>query len=105
MTAAQPVSAAVRPGERVLLRSINGLRWAGVVVVWSFAWFDRDQLDRSQVAIVVAAAAFVFTVWSTWALHQRPALLLTPAACIVELVLGGALLAADGWALGSEHTF
>jgi signal transduction histidine kinase len=92
-------------GDLVLLRTIESLRWAGLVPMLLAVWLRRETLDRGYVAFVVVAAAVLYSLWIAAALSRRDPRLLSPSVAIIGVAVGAALMAADGWVFGWQATF
>lgn len=111
--------------ERGLLIGIVALRWAvwlWMVVIITYEVINRRgdrlisdidvdrltveyQLDHPGWAIALVALAGAFTMWASAMLKAKPSLLLRAEPVIIELLIGGALLAFGEWIYGdSRHT-
>jgi len=102
---AQGESTGLAPGQLVLLRALVAMRVAGMVPLLIALYLRRETLDRPLLALLVVLGAGSFTTWSAMTLRYEPARLRGRRVVVVELVLAGLILAADGWILGWEHTF
>jgi len=84
-------------------RVLAGLRWSGVLVLTLVLIYTRDQIDRGRVALACLAASLAVTVWRQ--LHPTMSPRLARIRLGVEVLVAGALLAADGWVYDSQKTF
>ena len=88
--------------DRGLLAWIAVFRWAAWALMATLAVLSRDDLVRPWVATASLGAALAVTAGTTALLRSRPHLLVDPAVVTVELVVGGWLFVADGWAYGGS---
>lgn len=95
----------VGPGERVLLRALLGLRWAGLALAVVVAIYQHEQMQRPATATLALAAMATATGGLTAAFARSPSLLVNPTVVAIELVIAFAVRAADGWAFGPAHSF
>jgi len=93
------------PGDLVLLRGIEGLRWAGLALTVGVVWLRRESLDRPVLAVGLVVVSFAYSVVSAIALRRRDPRLLEPAMCFAGVAIAAALMASDGWVLGWRSTF
>jgi len=92
-------------GDLVLLRTIESLRWAGLIPMLLVVWLRRETLDRGYVAFALVAAAVLYSLWTAAALSRRDPRLRSPSAAIIGTAVGAALMAGDGWVFGWQSTF
>ncbi len=94
------------PVEHSLLVAVAVFRWATVVwtvLVIAVDW-RNDSFEEGEAAVVLVALVIAFTTWATIWLRVSPAVLLHPAAVLVELALGASRVFFDNYAYGHEHT-
>lgn len=89
----------------MLLRAFTSLRWVGLVPMMLTVWTRRETLDRAWLAVLALVAAVAFTTWVGASLRTHPTRLMSRTVCYLDLALAAALLIADGWVFGWEHTF
>jgi signal transduction histidine kinase len=94
------------PLEYSLLIAVAVFRWATLVWTVLVVVVDAGNNAFAHVwpAIVLVGLAGAFTLWASLWLRVAPAVLLTPAAVISELVLGGAVVFFDSYAYGAPHS-
>lgn len=94
------------PLEHSLLIAVGVFRWA--TLAWTVLVVAVDQRNDAfahpETAVLLVALIALFSVWAAVWLRVAPAVLLTPAAVIVELALGAALVFFDNFAYAAEHS-
>jgi signal transduction histidine kinase len=91
--------------ERGALAGIAALRWLAWGWMAIVLLVADDPLVHPLGAISLAAIALAWTALATFALRVAPDVLLTRRAVLVELAIGFALLAGDGWVYADGHVF
>lgn len=91
--------------DMVLLRTLVGLRWAGVASTIAALAVSNDDIHRAAPAYAVATAALAWTAGTALALRRDPELLLGWPAILIETAIASGLQLADGWSLGAHYTW
>lgn len=96
------------PGEARLetsvLAGVAAFRWAALAWLTAVLITSRRDLARPVAAIVFVAVALAFTVGATLLLRWQSPWLLRAPTPVAELLVGFALLVADGWVYDGAHT-
>lgn len=103
---AEPASpAGFGPGDLVLLRAVETLRWAGLVPMVVVLWLRRDSLDRPLLAFGLLVVAVVYSANTSLKLSHRDPVLFRRPTGLIGVGVAAALMAGDGWVLGWRETF
>lgn len=90
---------------RTLLRVLAAVRWLCWVWMTAVVAFAGDALIHPIAAWLLVTVGGVTAAAATWAVRNRPALLLTHRWIIGEAVFALVLSVADGWVFRSGHVF
>lgn len=93
------------PGDLVLLRAVETLRWVGLLPLVGVLWLRRDTLDRPVLALVLVVVTVGYSASMSMRLARRDPSYLSARTAAVGVVVGAALMAGDGWVLGWRQTF
>lgn len=93
------------PGDLVLLRAVETLRWIGLVPMVVVLWLRRDTLDRPVLAFGLLVVAVVYSAYTSLKLSHRDPVLFSPRIVLIGVGVAAALMAGDGWVLGWRETF
>lgn len=88
---------------RGLLTGIAAFRWLAWAWMAVVAVVSRDDMGRPWLAVLLITAALVATAAATFLSRVDPERLITGPALGVELAVGFALGACDGWAYAGDH--
>jgi signal transduction histidine kinase len=88
---------------RGLLTGIAAFRWLAWTWMAIVMLLSRDDLERTWLAIVLVTAALIVTGAATLVTRLEPERLCTLPALVIELSVGFALSAGDGWAYAGDH--
>jgi len=91
--------------ERSVLQGLAAFRWGAWLWMAAVLVVSRHDLERPELAVVLALGALAVTVVDTVLLRTDPAALLRPGPVLAELLVGAALILCDGWAYGPNHAF
>ena len=91
--------------ERGLLAGLAAFRWVAWAWMATVLLLNRRDLDRPFVAVGFVGLALALTAVATVLVRTDPGRLLTPAAVVVELAVGAALLIGDGVVYPEGHAF
>ncbi|MGH2685002.1 MAG: sensor histidine kinase [Actinomycetota bacterium] len=91
--------------EHGLLSGVAAFRWAAWAWMVTVLVVADDPLAHPVWAGALAGAALLVTVTATVLLRTTPELLMRPAAAVIELAVGVALLVGDGWVYEEGHAF
>lgn len=93
------------PGDLVLLRAVETLRWIGLIPMVVVLWLRRETLDRPVLALGLLAVAVVYSAHTSLRLAHRDPVLFTKRTALIGVSIAAALMAGDGWVLGWRETF
>lgn len=91
--------------SRTLLRVLAAVRWLCWTWMAAIVAFSGDALVEPVVAWAFVVIAFAVAATATWAVRNRPGLLLRPAWLAGEAVLALTFAVADGWVFREGHVF
>lgn len=89
--------------ERSVLGGVAAFRWAALAWLATVLVVSRSELVRPWAALALAGLALAFTAAATMLLRSQSRWLLRAPTAVAELVVGFALLSADGWVYDGEH--